>query len=164
MYTQRAKTLGTELIEKFKESRGKDPEFLTFLKEVEIETRKMEIGLYRKSRVVFPEMVQDLKELTFIIKDLIEDRKIERENKMITILKWITYGLHPIKAFKRWREVKHIVNEYLSYRQKVLRTYGFLIRMDHAPGTYKQSNIPRFKGEFDWYVNLIKQGKTCIDD
>ena len=164
MYTQRAKTLGTELIEKFKETRGNDPEFLTFLKGVEIETRKMEIGLYKKSRRLFPEMVQDLKELTFIIKDLIKDRKMERENKYITLFKWMNCCLHPIKAFKHWREVKHIVNDYLSYRQDVLRTYGFLIYMDHAPGTYKQSNISRFKGEFDWYVDLIKQGKTCIDD
>lgn len=164
MYTQRARTLGTELIEKFKETRGNDPEFRAVLKRVELETRKMEIGLYKKSRRLFPEMVQDLKDTTYIIKDLIKDRKIERENKMITILKWINYGLHPIKAFKYWREAKNIVNEYLSYRQKVLRTYGFLIYMDHAPGTYKQSNIPRFKGEFDWYVNLIKRGKTCIDD
>jgi len=164
MYTQRARTLGTELIEKFKETRGNDPEFRAMLKRVELETRKMEIGLYRKSRVMFPEMVQDLKDTTYIIKDLIKDRKMERKNKYITLFRWINHFLHPIKAFKYWREAKNIVNEYLSYRQKVLRTYGFLIYMDHAPGTYKQSNIPRFKGEFDWYINLIKRGKTCIDD
>ena len=164
MYTQRAKTLGTELIEKFKESRGKDPEFLTFLKEVEIETRKMEIGLYKKSRVVFPEMVQDLKDTTLYLKKLMRDKREKKKNGLRKLAFIVCIMLHPIVFFQAWRDNKYLVRNYFKWRQQTLSTYGFLIYMDHAPGTYHINNIPRFKGEFDWYVNLIKRGKTCIDD
>ena len=164
-YTEKAEMLSTKLIEKFKKLRGEDDaELKEMLHNINIETRKMEVDMYRKSREVFPDMVQDLKETTFNLKALIKEKRERKEDSVKKLALYIFIIFHPIKAFSAWRDAKWLARNYFKLRQRVLRTYGFLIRMDQKPEDYHIDNIPRFKGEFDWYVNLIKQGKTCIDE